>query len=809
MHMEHKPHNYQGAIEYCDRQLVRGWAIDAKAPARPVSIQVMQSDRLVAEFNASIFRWDLMQRFHSSGNHGFYFPWPAQCLADGGSFTFRFAGSGEALDKNPVRLDGPAERMHARFETSDLTGHRVLMLAPHPDDETLTCGGTLILHADHGDAVKVLFLTDGSRGDFTQTHSAKRLVTLRKHEAVEACRVLGISDLEFWGFADRQLPVSGQAMDRLCKLLLDYKPTLIYAPSPQEFHPDHRAAAELIWHAATRTRIDAEIAFYESNQPIVVNRLVDVSAVQERKAEACECYRTQLRHHPYADAATSLSRYRALPVAPAVTHAEGFFVVDSAEIVGHPLDWFTVRQRLPVAELRAAERPLVSIVVRTKDRPSLLREALSSIFTQTYPNLEVVLVNDGLVDVSTIAGEFAQVFPIHVVATAGAGRTAAANAGARYANGKYLNFLDDDDLLYSMHIERLVSFLEHTGARVAYSDCERVRYEWAGEEFQLTSDKPVIQGVQYDRDRLYYHNFIPFMTAVFEKSLAEEIGFFDESLEVLEDWDFWIRAARITDFQRLPGVTARYRFFMERPHADLAARVHSKHLEDWANREDWTRERIQSLLAENVDLAEQLAAATEEHDRLRGTLSAQVIRRLRNGHQPESPPENDDWRRGMRCVPLEGWRKHASTPWSMVESLQERNLGLRCALTSIESRTKEMRENALLRIFQGVPKPIVRTAHRIYRRGRDVLSPAPVKPDDQVHSVEVRSYVAGDEEKILDLLKPLSDIAGGSGTGNGSILTIPGEPSTSRSQSPRMAGSWDTTPRILFATTMHPQRLLA
>jgi LmbE family N-acetylglucosaminyl deacetylase len=91
------------------------------------------------------------------------------------------------------------------YHSTDLTGRRVLVLAPHPDDETFGCGGSMILHRDAGDPVKVVFLTNGAMGDISNQSDKETYVALRKKEAEKACANLGVMDLEFWPYEDRSL----------------------------------------------------------------------------------------------------------------------------------------------------------------------------------------------------------------------------------------------------------------------------------------------------------------------------------------------------------------------------------------------------------------------------------------------------------------------------------------------------------------------------------------------------------------------------------------------------------------------------
>ena len=116
--------------------------------------------------------------------------------------------------------------------------------------------------------------------------------------------------------------------------------------------------------------------------------------------------------------------------------------------------------------------PLVSVIVRTKDRPILLKKALKSIASQTYRTLEVVLVNDGGCDLATeelksILGDIALQYSKLDKNT---GRAHAGNAGIEIARGEYIGFLDDDDEFYPDHIVTLVNILETYDYKAAYTD---------------------------------------------------------------------------------------------------------------------------------------------------------------------------------------------------------------------------------------------------------------------------------------------------------------------------------------------------
>jgi hypothetical protein len=134
-----------------------------------------------------------------------------------------------------------------------------------------------------------------------------------------------------------------------------------------------------------------------------------------------------------------------------------------------------------------------------------------------------------------------------------------------------------------VHVLKLTGHLESTGAPAAYSDCERTRYAWNGREFAPAGPPHLYKGVDFDRARLHFGNYIPIMTMLFRRDLIAGTGEFDESLECLEDWDFWLRLSARVAFRRIPGVTAEYRVFAEPVHdwQRWWATVYRKHESFW------------------------------------------------------------------------------------------------------------------------------------------------------------------------------------------------------------------------------------
>lgn len=205
---------------------------------------------------------------------------------------------------------------------------------------------------------------------------------------------------------------------------------------------------------------------------------------------------------------------------------------------------------------------MASIIVRTCGRPKVLKETLLSLRNQTYPNIEVVVVEDGEDCAGAmIREEFSDLNILYFATGEKVGRSKAGNLAMEMAHGKYLNFLDDDDLFYADHVEVLVKTLENSKNRAAYAFAFETPVE-------VKSRDPYVYTVYnylevhkkaFDRIELCHHNFIPIQCIMFEKELFEQYGGLDESLDALEDWDLWVRYSLHTDFDTVEKTTSLYR----------------------------------------------------------------------------------------------------------------------------------------------------------------------------------------------------------------------------------------------------------
>lgn len=188
----------------------------------------------------------------------------------------------------------------------------VLCLAPHPDDESIGCGGTLRLHSQRGDRVTVVFLTSGELGlDHLPSDEAHRI---REAEAGEAAAILGVARLEFMRFPDWFVGDHlGAAAERLAPILRAEAPARIYLPHPGESHPDHQAALPLARSALALAGHSAELFAYEVWTPLArAEEIEDIASVLLEKLRAIRCYRSQLAQYRYDRSARALAQYRGI-----------------------------------------------------------------------------------------------------------------------------------------------------------------------------------------------------------------------------------------------------------------------------------------------------------------------------------------------------------------------------------------------------------------------------------------------------------------------------------------------------------------
>ncbi|MFZ5862287.1 MAG: PIG-L deacetylase family protein [Nitrospirota bacterium] len=224
-----------------------------------------------------------------------------------------------------------------------LPGTRVLVLAPHMDDETLGCGGSLHRHVLAGEAVTVAYMTDGRKGDpalnASDVPTAERerredaLAASRRDEARRSAAILGVGDLRFLGNRDQELRVSPQTRRQVRELLEELAPDLVYLPFPTDHHPDHQATNRIFLAALSATRrIEPPLcAGYEVWAPLDPNCLVDITAIAQVKQRALAEFASQMAVIDYGRCIMGLHAYRSITHLQGRGFAEAFVLLPAAE----------------------------------------------------------------------------------------------------------------------------------------------------------------------------------------------------------------------------------------------------------------------------------------------------------------------------------------------------------------------------------------------------------------------------------------------------------------------------------------------
>ena len=428
------------------------------------------------------------------------------------------------------------------YSPSKLPAGSTLIFAPHPDDEVFGCGGAIIRHLQHGDAVKVVIVTNGGFPlTVEQTRSGEEYAKIRKTESRKAAAILGYGDPEFLGYPDNELKNNEQLILHLLQIIHQNDPKIIYLPSKSELHPDHLALSMAATEAARRHPEILTLAYYEIGSVQNANFLLDITDLQEQINLAMNCFESQLAVQDYKYHINALHAYRTYHLQKEVKLAEGYQVISSKTLKNGSDLWQQNLSKKPASQkpkMPETGRPLISVIVRTMNRPELA-EALDSIANQTYPEIEVLLVNakgENLLNMGERCGKF----PLRLISkNQPLSRAQAANAGLEAVKGEYFCFLDEDDLMLSGHLETLFSHLHNSPFPAAYDIVERVNDK---NEFEFKYDK------EFDKTSLLIGNFIPLNAIIFKSEILEKGVCFDPQFPVFEDWDFMIQVALLGDF---------------------------------------------------------------------------------------------------------------------------------------------------------------------------------------------------------------------------------------------------------------------
>lgn len=188
---------------------------------------------------------------------------------------------------------------------------KVLVLAPHPDDEILGCGGLLSYYANQSTDIVVVNLTDGRLGRGLKV-SEDEIIKRRNAEFKSSMANLGLINYHCWAFQDGKLGENNEVHDKILTILNSFNPDLILSSSFIDEHPDHRLTAIYLQKALSQYDGELDVLTYEIWTPHTDGFLIDVTDYYDSKLSSLALYQSQIELLDYVKLTQSLESYRGI-----------------------------------------------------------------------------------------------------------------------------------------------------------------------------------------------------------------------------------------------------------------------------------------------------------------------------------------------------------------------------------------------------------------------------------------------------------------------------------------------------------------
>ena len=217
--------------------------------------------------------------------------------------------------------------------------NNVLVLAVHPDDETLGCGGTLLKHKEHGDRIYWLIATDMRE----ESEFAKSEILQRQKEIDIVAGLYGfdgVYNLDIPAMKVDQLSMI-ELVKKISKIFNTVKPNIIYLPFMADMHSDHRIMFQAAYSCTKTFRYpfikkvvmmesisETEYAPALTETSFVPNYFVDITSFLDKKLDIIKTYKSEIGNHPFPrsiENITSLAIFRG--ATSGCKYAEGFMVL--------------------------------------------------------------------------------------------------------------------------------------------------------------------------------------------------------------------------------------------------------------------------------------------------------------------------------------------------------------------------------------------------------------------------------------------------------------------------------------------------
>lgn len=212
---------------------------------------------------------------------------------------------------------------------------KILVIAPHPDDEVLGCGGTIAKHTKEGDEVYLCIVTKAYTPDWSE-----EFMKSRPKEIEKANKILGIKKTYFLDYPTVKLdtiPLK-ELIEAISKVVNEVKPEIVYIPHKGDINKDHRLVFEAslvairpINHKIRRIlsyETLSETEWGRPLEPFIPNLYIDISETFEKKIGAMKAYESELRQYPHPrslEIIEALAKKRGSEIG--VNFAEAFMLV--------------------------------------------------------------------------------------------------------------------------------------------------------------------------------------------------------------------------------------------------------------------------------------------------------------------------------------------------------------------------------------------------------------------------------------------------------------------------------------------------
>lgn len=220
--------------------------------------------------------------------------------------------------------------------------HKVLVVAAHPDDEILGCGGTLIQHAQKNDEVRILIMAEGvtSREDMRNVESHERELELLHRNSKKAAEIMGASDVTLCGFPDNRMDQIDllDVVKKIERVVEEFNPDLVYTHHAADLNIDHQITHDAVITACRplpgssvktllffETLSSTEWQMADADKIFCPNWFVDIGETLQKKLKALHCYDSEMRDFPHPrsyENVKNLAAYRGMMVG--CEYAEAF-----------------------------------------------------------------------------------------------------------------------------------------------------------------------------------------------------------------------------------------------------------------------------------------------------------------------------------------------------------------------------------------------------------------------------------------------------------------------------------------------------